>query len=224
MEYELIANMTIEAISAIICIVLVRFMVKPYQLTREARYIGLPLGFGLLGLSFFFRLMFLTPWFYYNLVFIWIVHLTRIFAFIFLAATYYFSKTPSQNSRRLWDLTLGLLVAALVALSILLIIKPDLVPANYRNLQVFLRISSLIFLTYISIHTLKSHIEKPDPTTIWIPLGFIFLAISQYSLIFYYTDLSKAAYWGSIVLRLLGLAVFLLVAYRTFYSKDKDKT
>ncbi len=219
--YEDIARIAIEAVSAIICVILVRFMIKPYQLTREARYLGLPLGFGLLGLSYIFTIFFNSPQFYFNFVLIWLVHLTRTFAFIFLAATYYFSKPPSKNSRRLWDLTLGLLIVALIIISLLLIVKPELVPANYRTAQVYLRISSIILLTYMAIHTLRSHIEKPDPTTIWIPLGFILLAISQYSLIFYYTDLSKAANWGGIILRLLGLIVFLVVAYRTFYSSKE---
>ncbi len=50
----------VDAVSAIMCVVLVRFMIKPYQLTRESRYLGLPIGFGLLGLSYVFGLFFFS--------------------------------------------------------------------------------------------------------------------------------------------------------------------
>jgi hypothetical protein len=36
----------IEIVSAILCFVLLRSMIKPYRTTGEGRYLGLPLGFG----------------------------------------------------------------------------------------------------------------------------------------------------------------------------------
>ena len=43
-----------EFTSAILCFIILWFMIKPYRFTREGRYIGLPLAFGLLGASYFF--------------------------------------------------------------------------------------------------------------------------------------------------------------------------
>jgi hypothetical protein len=47
------------------------------------------------------------------------------------------------------------------------------------------------------------------------------LAISQYSLLFWYADSSFAAFWGSLVLRSLALAVFLFIVYQTFCGSRK---
>jgi hypothetical protein len=63
--------------------------------------------------------------------------------------------------------------------------------------------------------------EKPDPTTLLIPLGYILLAISQYSLIIWAVDASMFAFWGALALRWWGLAIFLLVTYLAFYRLGK---
>jgi len=62
---------------------------------------------------------------------------------------------------------------------------------------------------------------KPDPTTLLIPLGYILFAISQYSLIIWAIDESMFAFWSALALRWGGLAIFLFVAYVTFYGSQK---
>ncbi len=221
-DYD-IQRITIEVLSLIACIVLVRFMIKPYQLTREGRYLGLPLGFGILGLSYFFDILALTVPFYSIPFLTWPQHVTRTFAFTFLATTYYFSKKPSKNTRIFWDLTLSLLIIALIILSIVLIVTPQFDLAKYLCAQWYIiRPLNITCLLYISIHTLRSHIKKPDPTTIWIPIGFLLLAISQCTLAFWYLNYSLLVFWAGLALRLLGLAVFLIVAILTFYT-TKEK-
>ena len=210
----------IEVVSAIICFILVRFMIKPYRLTGEGRYLGLPLGFAFLGISYVLA-AFVYSWPYYFAEELWIPLLARTFAFVFLATTYYFSKKPSKNTRLLWDLTLSLLVVALATLFLVGIVTPQSALNSYEDSQVYIRVFNVICLSYIAIHTIRSHVEKPDPTTIWIPLGFILFAVSQYSLLFWYIDSSLAAFTGALVLRLAALAVFLLVSYQTFYSSRK---
>jgi hypothetical protein len=215
------ARIIVEVVSAIICFILVRFMIKPYWLTREGRYLGLPLGFGFLGASYVLSgLTFSQP--YYSLaVLSWLQLLVRTFAFVFLATTYYFSKKPSKNTRLLWDVTLSLLAVALFTLILLLFNASQSSLENYDNAQVYIRVFNVFCLFYVAIHTLRSHIRKPDPATIWIPLGFILLGISQYSLLFFYIDRSLAAFTGALVIRLMALAVFLSVSYRTFYGPEK---
>jgi hypothetical protein len=219
-----IARIIIEAASTIICLILVKFMIKPYQLTKEVRYLGLPVGFGFLGVSFVISAIVynLKPSIFW-IDLLWIQSFTRTFAFVFLAMTYYFSKKPSKNLRLLSDMVLSLLIVILVTLFLVLFIAPQL--ANgYATSQIYVRILNLICLLYVAGHTLRSHIKSPDPATIWIPFGFIFFAASEYSLLFWYTDISLAAFAGAMALRLAGLIVFLLLSYRTFYSSGrKDK-
>jgi hypothetical protein len=216
------ARITVEVVSVIVCFILVRYMIKPYWLTREVRYLGLPLGFGFLGLSYGISAIAYTG-LYHFFELIWIQLLARTFAFVFLAMTYYFSKKTSNKTRILWDLTFSLLIVSLIALLIVVFIFPQVTSGSYTASQMYVRVFNVICLSYIAINTLRSHVKKPEPTTIWIPLGFMLLAISQYSLLFWYIDNSLAAFTGSLVLRLMALAIFLTVAYRSFHEGKRTE-
>jgi len=110
----------IEVASAIICLVLLRFMIKPYENTGESRYIGLPLGFGFLGVtyvisafSFYIPNIFGPNTIYFQLI-------ARTFALIFICTTYYFSKKSTEKSQQLWTIILIALIIALIALLLII--------------------------------------------------------------------------------------------------------
>lgn len=151
----------------------------------------------------------------------WFTLLTRTFAFVFLATTYFFSNKKSKNSLLWGDITISLIFIALAGLLSLTFVTPQFSYNSYSQSNVYFRIFNIICLSYVAIFTLRSHVKNPDPTTLWIPFGFIFLAISQYSLLFWYIDSSFSAFIGSLVTRFAGLAMFLFVAYRTFYGSNK---
>ena len=210
-----------EVTSAIICLILVRFMIKPYQVTGESRYLGLPLGFGFLGATYALSaFVFFQPNFFGRGT-IYLQLVLRTFAFIFLCVTYYFSR-KSPDSRGLWNTTLALLIIAFLTLFLLVNI-PDVALPSYQSASVFARVFNLILILYICAHTLRSHIEKPDPETIWIPLGYILLGISQYSLIVWALDSSYSAFFGALAIRWAGFAIFLIVSIRSFYSVKKRR-
>jgi hypothetical protein len=196
-------------------------MIKPFRLTGETRYLGLPIGFGFLGASYAFSALSYSPLFDFSNRG-WVQLFVRAFAFLFLAVTYYFSKS-AKKPKLLWSMTLGLLAAILTILILLAIISPQFLGSNYRLAQMYVRVFDLICLSYISIHALKSHIEQPDPATLMIPLGYILLGTGQYSLLIWAVDASIFAFFGGLALRLAGLAVFLFVSYRTFYSSKKGE-
>lgn len=214
-------RITIEVISAIACAILVKFMVKPYQLTKEARYLGLPLGFSFLGMSYILSTIAFSRPLYIELA--WLQLLTRTFAFVFLATTYYFSTKSAKGKRLLWNITLSLLIVFFITFFMVLVISPQFAANGYNFAQTYLRFVSVLFLAYVAIHTIRSHIKKPVPTTISFPLGFILLGISQYSLLFFYFDGSISAFTGALITRLMALAVFLLVSYRTFNNPEKGR-
>ena len=213
------ALILIEAISAILCFVLLRFMIKPYRTTGEGRYLGLPLGFAFLGASYIFMgfsLYFESPLLVDDLK--WFQLFTQSYAFAFLAATYYFSKKPAQNTRLWWNITYsGLFFAAVV--SYLVVFEPPMFGLpSYKTVDEYFRLFNMGCLAYISIHTLRSHASRPDPKTIWIPLSYLLLGFSQYSFLVWSLDSSFTAYVGAHLLRLSGLLFFLLVAYQAFYG------
>lgn len=205
-----------EVISAIICLVLVRFMIKPYQLTKESRYLGLPLGFGFLGATYALAaFIFYQPYFFGSTT-IYLQLILRSFAFIFLVVTYYFSRQTADVGRKLWNTTLAILIIAFLTLFLPVII-PDIALPSYQLTSSFTRVFNLICIIYICAHTLRSHVEKPEPETIWIPFGYIFLAISQYLLIIFAVDESMAAWWSALGIRWVALAIFLIISCRSFY-------
>jgi hypothetical protein len=220
--YE-VPRVAVEVISAVLCFILVRYMIKPYDLTREQRYLGLPLGFTFLGAASILLGIGII-WSLEELATVSLV--VKTFSFVFLAITYYFAKTPSKNSRVIWQITLSFTIVGLAILCLILISSPLLNLEVSNSLNIFLRVIELFCLSYICIHTLNSHIKAPEPTTIWIPSGFILLGISQYSQLIRAIDQSQnyvydAAFIGGLATRLIGLAIFLFVAYKTFHGSDQ---
>jgi hypothetical protein len=219
---DTLIRIIIEAVSAIACFVLTRFMIKPYQLKKQGKYLGLPLGFAILGLSFALTIILLIqPQGLLKTELSWFAHFTRVFAFVFLAITYYFS-TKTQNHRLQWDLSLSIAIVAFLALSLVLIYAPQETLSHYTDAITFIRLLSIGFIAYIIVHTLRIHRSNPNTTPKCIPLGFLFLALSQVLLLSYalleasiYTDILK---WGGLAVRLAGVTVFLLVTYRAFYG------
>jgi len=216
-DTELIA---IEAVSAIACFILVKFMVTPFRLTRETRYLGLPLGFGFLGVSYIFTALshislidFSGKW--------WIQLFFRAFSFLFLAITYVFSRSVKKHDK-LWTTTLGLLVSILMLLILLAIISPLTLGSGYNSAQIFVRVFNLICILYITSHVLKSHTDNPDdPRTLYFPFGYISLGIGQLLQIIWAVDKSYLAFWTGIAFRFIGLAIFIFISYRIFYSSEK---
>jgi uncharacterized membrane protein len=208
-----------EVVSAIICFVLLRFMIKPYRTTGESRYLGLPLGFGFLGVSY---VLMGVALYFESFPFVeeikWLQLFTQAYAFAFLAATYYFSKKPHERTRLWWDITYAGLVFAVVV-SYLVVFEPPMFGLpSYKTVDEYFRIFNIICLAYISIHTLRSHASRPDPKTIWIPLSYLLLGFSQYSFLIWSIDSSFSAYVGAHILRISGLLVLLFVAYQAFYG------
>ena len=109
-----------------------------------------------------------------------------------------------------------------VVFSYLLVFEPPFFGLpTYKIVDEYFRIFNMICVSYIAIHTLWSHASNPDARTIWIPLSYLLLDFSQYSLFIWSLDSSFSAFVGAHFLRLGGLLVFLLVSYQTFYGSPE---
>lgn len=208
-----------EFTSSIMCFILVWFMLKPYRFTRKRLYAVLPLAFGLLGASYLISaLAYTQP----QEGLLWFQLVARAFSFVFLAATYYFANKQSVKSQFIWNISSSLIAIIILTAIIVIIFMPRFDFGNYRVASEFVRIFIIICLVYIIVNLLRKHMTKPDSTTLMFPLGYILLAISQYSIIIWAVDQSMFAWWGALVLRWAGFAIFLFVTYVTFYrSKTK---
>ncbi|XHH09989.1 MAG: hypothetical protein ACFCUE_04990 [Candidatus Bathyarchaeia archaeon] len=212
--------------SAVVCFILAWYLLKPFLATKESRYIGLPLGFAFLGITYmiaaFAHAVTISPGFSITDL-TWFQLFARPFAFAFLTFTYFFSNKPS-NKRILWNVTLSVLIVALTSFVLLYFVAPQIAINNYRLAGMFVRVFNIICLVYLSAHTLRSHLEAKNSKTILIPFGFIFLAISQYSLLLWAFGGGDVAFYGGLTLRWTGLALFLFTAYRSFYGIQKGST
>jgi hypothetical protein len=221
-----LALISADVVSAVLCFILVRFMIKPYQYMGESRYIGLPLGFTFLGVSYIFAWLAL---FSNNIFFVddmkWLQLFTQAYAFAFIAVTYYFSKqTFKRNTRLWWQLIFSGLVVGVI-ISYLIVFEPPLFALpSYKTVDEYFRVLNIILASYIAIHTLRGHASNPDSKTIWIPLGYVLLAFSQYSSLIWSLDQSFSAFAGAHVIRLVGLLIFLFVSYHTFATPNNVTT
>jgi hypothetical protein len=212
-------HIIIEVISAVVCFILVRFMIKPYQLTGKTQYLGLPIGFGFLGVSYTVSTIIYSFFNFPELG--WVQLFVRGFAFLVLAITYYFSKAE-KNARLLWKIILALLALIFVIMTLLVtVISPDISLEEYRHCYFVVRTFSFISLGYIVIHTLKNN--RTDAKTVASTLGYVLLAIEQYSQLIWAVDASYFALFGGLTFRLGSLAVFLYITYKALYGKRDEQ-
>lgn len=160
-------KIAVEVASIALCLILLKYMSRPYLFTREQRYPGFLLGFAFMGASsIFVTLAILEPLFLRHVI---TSVLLRTAGFVFLAITYYLAK-PVGSSPRLWNITLSLVAIELASLSIIaatLLLHTELI----ASFNILLRLLTLFFITYICIHSLKSNIKKPNPTHHLDPAG-----------------------------------------------------
>ena len=215
----------IEGVSAVLAFVLVRFMLKPYRTFEDSRYLSLPLGFAFLGFSYIFMgisLLLNAPSSIEKAK--WMHLFTGAYAFTFLAVTYYFSaKKSEKEARPVVQALISLSFLLLIFLVVVLFFPPILEIPDYKAADEYFRLFNMLMALYIVFHTLKSHMEKPEPSTIFAPLGYALLAFSQYSLLIWSVDSSFSAFLGAHILRISSLLIFLYLSCAPLISPRKTR-
>ncbi len=216
-----IDNLTLgllDAFSAVICFVLVWFMTKPYRYTGKRQTIGLPLGFSFLGAAFVMGIAMFVESPTFVDVTRWVQLFTQSYAFAFLAVAYYFSKRGKEATRLWLEIAFAVILSVAFVSFLVILIAPLYDLPHFNTMEDYLTIFNIFCLSYLAIRTLTSHTSRPGAKTIWIPLSYLLLDFSQYSLLIWSLDESHAAFVGAYFLRIAGLIVFLIVAYQTFYT------
>jgi len=210
----------IEILSAALAFILVRFMIKPYRITGENRYLCLPLGFAFLGISTILMgasLFFADSSISEKLK--WLQLFTGSYAFVFLAVTYFLSgRKYERKMRPLANALISLMLLALVFLFIVLFLPPVFALPDFKTADEYFRLFNMILALYITVHTLRSHASQPEPRTILAPLAYALLAFSQYSFLIWSLDSSFAAFAGGHFIRIASLLAFLFVSYKSIIA------
>ena len=223
-----IALFLAEIASAMLSFILARFMAKPYLYTRDNRYIGLPFGFTFLGISYFFMgLTFYLSSFPFVEEVGWLELFTEAYAYAFFVVTYYFSGKELRRSTRLWWQFIFSGIIVIVIATYFIILEPSSPIFTLPSFEVADRYISgfdIICAVSISVYTLRSHALKPDPTTVWAPLGYLLLAFGEYSSLIWSLDSSSSALAGAYIIRLAGLVVFFFISYKAFFTPSTVAT
>ena len=219
-----IDNLTLgflDAISAVICFVLVWFMSKPYRRIGERKYIGLPLAFSFLGASLLMGLTRIIESVLFVDVMRWFQLFTQSYAFAFLATTYYFSRRRKGSNGLGVSLSFAAILLVAMVSFIIFFVAPAYELPSFSNADDIMRIFNIVCLGYISIQAIRSYATKPDFKTIWFPIGYILLGFSQYSFLLWSLDTSFWAFVGAHLLRFAALLLFMLVTYQAFYTSSE---
>jgi hypothetical protein len=217
--YDPLPRVAVEVISAVACFILLKYMIKPYMVTREGRYIGLPLGFGFLGASYALSAISYAQPNFLESNLMWVQLVVRAFSFVFLAVAYYFSKKISKNSRLMWDISFSALFVLLAAFVVVSFVAPQVNLESYRTLNIFVRVLSISCLFYITIHCINENRIEPNKGSLLIVGGYILMGLSQVSILIWVINVYELAFWGSLILRLIALFTFLFVSLNLFMKK-----
>jgi len=210
----------VEGVSAAIAFVLVWFMVKPYRMTGENRFLGLPIGFAFLGVSYIFMGASLSLGESSLLDEMrWLQLFTGAYAFVFIAVTYHLSfETHERKARLLMQAFASLTVLVSIFLFVVVFLPPLFTFPSYKTADEYFRVFNMMLALYVTLQTLRSHALKPESKTILAPLGYALLAFSQYSFLIWSLDSSFSAFIGAHAIRIVGLLVFLFVSYEAIIA------
>lgn len=211
----------VEGVSAAIAFALVWFMVKPYRMTGENRFLGLPIGFAFLGVSYIFMGASLSLGESSLLDDVrWLQLFTGAYAFVFIAVTYHLSfETREQKARLLMQAFASLTVLVSIFLFVVVFLPPVLAFPSYKAADEYFRVFNMMLALYVTLQTLRSHALNPESKTILAPLGYALLAFSQYSFLIWSLDSSFSAFIGAHAIRIVGLLVFLFVSYEAIIAR-----
>jgi hypothetical protein len=220
-----------ELVSVALALVLVFSFLRAYLLERSLYLLGLPLGFFLLGLSYYFLGMHLA---YENDAvvserFFWLRLVTESVGLAFVALTYYLSSNREQFRRFFSPRTLKILALFVAAFAILLLAgflaglfsflelpSAYAVDSGFAVVNLFL----LGYVIYHLVRRLKSSSEGVS-SSIWAPTAFSILWLGEYSLLIWRTDGSQTSFILAHVARLVSL-VFIIRIYWLSGGSDSE--
>jgi hypothetical protein len=195
-------------------------MLKSWWMVRQDYLLGFPVGFGLL--AFAYTALDINYVFPLSNAWNWVRLFLGTCGFAFLAVTYFLrygvKERESFGATRFTLTTLGTLTAFSFALFVLL---PSTLLPSFLQSEFAFRITNLLLLGYV-IYTagqaLKTQTELSS-----VVLGFTFLVIEQFNLLFY--SLDRTFVWSVLfaeLVRVVGLLILAIFLVRGFQRAPKS--
>ena len=99
-----------------------------------------------------------------------------------------------------------------------LFVQPILNDMELKDMSIYTTLFDIIALGYVLVKCLKPLVKTANIKLLYIPAAFALLWLEQYSLVINYFDNDPFAHFGSIIVRLAGLGLFVYAIYYALES------
>ncbi len=225
---------TIASIS--LCSVIAMYFYRSYRFSGFGYLLGLPTGFAVLGSSFVFEHLSLVYYYsvnnesLYTLSF-WVQITLQSEGLALIALSYTLKdRATVTNGLKISkpflflnqvisphagpkNVLIGIVALVVISIPVMitisaLFVQPIFNDTELKDLSLYTRIFDIIILGYIFMKSMVSLVKSANIKLLYVPAVFALLWLEQYSLIIIYFHDNSAAFIGSIIVRLSGLALF----------------
>ncbi len=233
--------------SVFLCSVITVYFYRSYRFSGFGYLLGLPTGFAILAVSFVFEHLNLVYSSYGPLedLFFWVRITLQSEGIAFIALSYILKNRVSSNtdglpvtskllfSPYIWyyssfkirEIIVSVLPMIIISIPLMvtisaLFVQPILNDIELKDMSIYTTLFDIIALGYILVKCLKPLVKTANVKFLYIPAAFALLWLEQYSLVINYFDNDPFAYFGSIIVRLAGLGLFV---YAIYYALDSGR-
>ena len=242
---SLLASLIVSAASVSLSLVVSWYFFRSYRFSGFGYLLGLPVGFVLLALSFASQHLSLN---YQNdLVlhpaFFWVQIVSQSEGFALIAISYqfknfeparnghYISRLPTQSAYHRGhsesrNVMMSILPTVMIALPFALptsifVLDPYFNYSRIADMGFCMILFDMAVIAYIFKSTIVSLIKAGNVKLLYIPAAYALFFLEQYSLTITYFDNSVIAFIGSLVARILALALFVYVAHHVIHASRR---
>jgi len=242
-----LSSLIVTIVSVFLCSVIAMYFYRSYRFSGFGYLLGLPTGFAILAASFVFE--HLNVVFSHNEsledLFFWVRLTLQSEGIAFIALSYMLKNRVSSHteglpdasrllfSPHIWiyssikirEIIISVLPMVLISIPLMITIsaifvQPILNDIELKDMSIYATLFDIIALGYILVRCLKPLVKTANIKLLYIPAAFALLWLEQYSLVINYFDNDPFAHFGSIIVRLAGLGLFV---YAIYYALDSGR-
>ncbi|NLF89258.1 hypothetical protein GX563_10615 [Candidatus Bathyarchaeota archaeon] len=224
-------QLSLGIISVLLVVILVYLFFRVYKTQRQIILLGLPLGFLLLAISYFFLGIHLFYPFSGTLSYalMWLRVVTQTGGFLLIAISYLLAgRIKRETKLTIPTISLALVLSVTLAFGLLDISNNPGLSIIYQLNELFV-VANLALLSYIIIFLIRNiQLSRNNSTgLISAPVAFTAFWIGQLSYLIWEFIRSDIALVGSQVARVSSLAIFIYIYYlasKEALSDDSGQT
>ena len=134
-----------------------------------------------------------------------------------------FSPQSYSNAIKIKEMIVAVLPMILISIPLMvtisaLFVQPILNDTEVKDMSIYTTIFNIMVLGYTFIKSLKTLVRSANIKLLYIPAAFALLWLEQYSLIINYFENNQFSFMGSVIVRLVGLSLFVFAIYHCLSS------